>query len=259
MLSIADILKKTGLTLHSFQSWRRGDSNLLPKPVAVDKKVIYFDDSILKRIKFIRKQQKAGKTLAQIEKLLQAELAEEAKVLPTWESLRTDHEDFMGELREFTRKWEKGDCQEEVCAALKLDQAYTGQPSTFVVPALGKPAGGLTVYVTVISIALVHFAELSVDLYDETVVNRTAELPADDYAMLLYIIGREFAKRKQLMKTEMIPYLLFHGFEGTGATAEFWMEALDLAPILNQVTEVSRRYLLGLRENRGDFTISTVK
>ena len=259
MLSIAEILKKTKLTLHTFQSWRRGDSNLLPKPVAVDKKVIYFDDSILERVKFIRKQQKAGKTLAQIEELLQAELAEEAKVLPTWESLRADHEDFMGELAEFTRKWEKGGCREEVCAALKLDPAYTGQPSTFVVPALGKPAGGLTVYVTVISIDLVHFAELSVDLYEETVVNRAAELPSDDYAMLLYIIGREFAKRKQLMKTEMIPYLLFHGFEGTGATAEFWMEALDLAPILNQVTEVSRRYLLGLRESRGDFALSAAK
>jgi len=42
--------------------------------VAVDKKVIYFDDSILERIKFIGKQQKAGKTLARIEELLQAEL-----------------------------------------------------------------------------------------------------------------------------------------------------------------------------------------
>lgn len=69
MLSIAEILKRTGLTLHNFQSWRRGDSNLLPKPVAVDKKVIYFDDSILERIKFIRKQQTAGKTLARIEEL----------------------------------------------------------------------------------------------------------------------------------------------------------------------------------------------
>ena len=119
MLSIADILKKTGLTLHTFQSWRRGESNLLPKPAAVDKKVIYFDDSILERIKFIRQQQEAGKTLAQIEELLQAELAEEAKVLlPTRESPQTDYEDFMGEIQEFMGKWEKGECREEVCAAL---------------------------------------------------------------------------------------------------------------------------------------------
>lgn len=77
--------------------------------------------------------------------------------------------------------------------------------------------------------------------------------------MLLYIIGREFARRKQLMKTEMIPYLIFHGFEGTGATAEFWMDPLELAPVLGQVTEASRKYLLGLRERRGDFAISTAK
>ncbi|MDL2227122.1 helix-turn-helix domain-containing protein [Deltaproteobacteria bacterium OttesenSCG-928-M10] len=259
MLSIADILEKTGLTLHTFQSWRRGGSNLLPKPVAVDKKVIFFDDSILERIRFIREQRAAGKTLDQIKEMISAELAEEAKALPTWESLGADHEDFMGELREFTRKWEKGECRDEVLAALKLDPLMSGQPVTFVIPAIGKPAGSLTVYVTIISTGLVQFAELSVDLYDETVVNRTAELPADDYAMLLYIIGREFAVRKQVMKTEMIPYLLFHGFEGTGATAEFWMDALDLAPILNQVTEASRQYLLGLREKGGEFTITTAK
>lgn len=259
MLSIADILRKTGLTLHTFQSWRRGDSNLLPKPVAVDKKVIYFDDSILERIKFIRKQQAAGHTLSQIEEMLKAELAEEAKMLPTFESLRADHEDFMGELREFTRKWEKGECREEVCAALKLDPAYTGQLTTFVLPAVGKPASGLTVYATAISIDLVHFAELSVELYDETVVNKAAELPVDDFGMLLYIIGREFAQRKQLMKTEMIPYLLFHGFEGTGATGEFWMDALELAPILSQITEASRKYLLRLRDSGGDFAIINAK
>jgi DNA-binding transcriptional MerR regulator len=257
MLTIADILKKTGLTLHNFQSWRRGDSTLLPKPVAVDKRVIYFDDSILERVKFIRKQQATGKTLAQIEELLHAELAEEAKTLPTWETLQADHENFMDELREFTRKWEKAECKDEVCAALKLEPAFTGQVSTFVVPAVGKPAGGLTAYVTVISIDLVHFAELSVGLYEAAAVNNRAELPAGDYAMLLYIIGREFASRKQLLKTEMIHYLLFHGFEDTGATAEYWRQCLELAPILNQITEASRQYLLRLRDHGGDFAITT--
>ena len=96
---------------------RRGDSNLLPQPVAVDKKVIHFDDSILKRIRFIRKQQAAGKTLARIEELPQAELADDA--LPTWESPRADYEDFTGELARVTRKREKAECFEEICAALK--------------------------------------------------------------------------------------------------------------------------------------------
>lgn len=259
MLTIAEILNQTGLTMHTFQFWRRGGSNLLPKPVGVDKKVIYFDDSIVERIKFIRDQQAAGHTLSQIEEMLSADLAEDAKTLPTWQSLKADHEDFMGEVQDFTRKWEKGECRDEVCAALKLDPLLSGQLTTFVVPAVGKPAGVLTVYVTIISGSAVHFAELAVDLYGETAVIKSAELPVTDYAMLLYIIGHEFAVRKQLMKTEMIPYLLFHGFEGTGATAEFWMEALEVAPILNQVTEASRKYLLGLREKESEFAITTMK
>ena len=255
MLSIAEILEKTGLTRDTFQSWRRGRFNLLPKPVGVDRKVIYFDDSILERIRFILDQRAAGQTLAQIEKLLEAELAEDAKLRPTLEGLQADCDDFMGEIGEFTRKWEKAECAGEICAALKLDPGLSGRPSTFVVPAIGKPAGGLMVYASIISNGLVHFAELYADLYDGVEIMQSAELPADDFAMLLYIIGREFAGRKQLMKTEMIPYLLFHGLENAGATSEFWMDALELAPILNQITEASRRYLLQLRKKGGDLEI----
>jgi DNA-binding transcriptional MerR regulator len=54
MLSIKEICDKTGLTLHTFQNWRRNGSHLLPKPVAVDKRIIFFDDAILERIKYIR-------------------------------------------------------------------------------------------------------------------------------------------------------------------------------------------------------------
>lgn len=259
MLTIVEILDKTGLTMHTFQFWRRGGAHLLPKPVGVDKKVIYFDDSIVERIKFIRDQQAAGHTLGQIEEMIQADLAEEAKTLPTWQSLKANHEDFMGEVRNFTLKWEKGECRDEVCTALKLDPLLSGQLTTFVVPTIGKPAGALTVYVTIISGSAVHFAELAADLYGETAIIKSAELPVVDYAMLLYIVGREFAVRKQIMKTEMIPYLLFHGFEGIGGTSQFWMEALEVAPILNQVTEASRKYLLGLRDRESDFAITTIK
>jgi hypothetical protein len=33
------------------------------------------------------------------------------------------------------------------------------------------------------------------------------------------------------------------------------MEALEVAPVLNQVTEASRQYLLRLRDKGGDFEI----
>ena len=227
----------------------------MPKPVSVDKKNILFDDSIVERIKFIRDQQAAGKTLAQIEAMIADQLAEEAKALPSWDVMQADHDDFMAEIESLRKKWESGDCLEEICAALKLDPALSGRPTTFVLPAVGKPAGGLMAYVSIISNSVVHFIEMYVDLYDPTEVKQSAEIAVDDFAMLLYIIGREFAQRKQLMKTEMIPYLLFHGFEGTGATSEFWMEALEVAPILNQVTEASRQYLLRLRDQRGEFDV----
>jgi len=255
MLSIDQILEKTGLTRYNFKAWRRNGLQLLPKPVSVDKKNILFDDSIVERIKFIRDQQAAGKTLAQIEAMIADQLAEDAKALPSWDVMRADHDDFMEEIDTLRKQWESGDCSAEVCTALKLDPALSGQPTTFVLPALGKPAGGLMVYVSIISNSVVHFVEMYVDLYDPTEVKQSVEIAMDDFAMLLYIIGREFARRKQLMKTEMIPYLLFHGFEGTGATSEFWMEALDLAPVLNQVTEASRQYLLRLRDKGGAFEI----
>ena len=69
MLSINEICTKTGLSLHTFQSWRRDGRNLLPKPVGVDKKVIYFDESILDRIQLILDQKAAGKTLDEINAL----------------------------------------------------------------------------------------------------------------------------------------------------------------------------------------------
>ena len=256
MLSIEEIIEKSEINLHTFQSWRRNGLKLLPNPIAVEKRKIFFPDSIVERIKFIRDQQAAGKTLAQIEAMIADQLAEEAKALPSWDVMQTDHEDFMAEIDTLRKKWESGECFEEVCAALKLDQALSGQPTTFVLPAMGKPAGGLMVYATIISNSVVHFVEMYVDLYDPTEVKQSAEIAVDDFAMLLYIIGREFAQRKQVMRTEMVPYLLFHGFVGTGATSEFWMEALNIAPILNQVTEASRQYLLSLRDKGGDFEIT---
>jgi len=255
MLSIDEIIEKTGLTRYNFQAWRRNGLRLLPKPVSVDKRNILFDDSILERIKFIRDQQAAGHTLAQIETMIADQLAEEAKAIPSWEVMSADHDDFMEEIDSLRKKWERGECLDEVCAALKLDKALSGQPTTFVLPAVGKPAGGLMVYATIISNSVVHFVEMHVDLYDPTEVKQSAEIPVGDFGMLLYIIGLEFAEGKKVMKTEMIPYLLFHGFEGTGATSAFWMDALELAPVLNQITEASRQYLLRLRDKGGDFEI----
>ena len=92
-----------------------------------------------------------------------------------------------------------------------------------------------------------------VDLYNEPVVKNRAEIPAADFGMMLCIIGREFAERKQVLKTEMIPYLLFHGLEGTEADGGYWMQSIEVAAILNQINEASRQYLVRLKS--GDIKI----
>ncbi|MDL2226340.1 helix-turn-helix domain-containing protein [Deltaproteobacteria bacterium OttesenSCG-928-M10] len=253
MLSIDEILKKTGLTRYNFQAWRRNGQQLLPKPVSIDKRNILFDDSILERIRFIREQQAAGRTLAEIEEMILKQKEEDQKTLPSWEVMAADQEDFMDEVKAFREKWERGQCQEEVCAALKLDPPLSGTPVVFCLPAVCRPAGGLMVYVTVISHSVTHFAEMYVDLYDEPVVKRREEIPAADFGMLLCIIAREFSERRHVLKTEMIPYLLFHGFEGTGADADYWMQSIEVAKILNQINEASRQYLIRLKS--GDIKI----
>jgi len=64
-----------------------------------------------------------------------------------------------------------------------------------------------------------------------------------------------FHSQSDFARPRPFPDLLFHGLEGSGATSEFWMDALKLAPILNQITEASCRYLLQLRNKGGDFEI----
>ncbi|UQZ88462.1 hypothetical protein C4J81_04275 [Deltaproteobacteria bacterium Smac51] len=253
MLSIEDIVEKSEINLHTFRSWRKNDLKLLPNPIAVEKRKIFFPDSILERIKFIRKQQAAGKSLAEIEEMILAEQAKAADNLPTWESLQSDHELFTKEAQALNEKWEKGECLDEVCAALKLDPALSGKPGTFCLPAVGKLAGTLAVYVGIVSNNTVHFAELEVDLSGHVDVRQAAEIPAADYGMMLYIIGREFVEHRKLLKTEMIPYLLFHGLEGTEADGGYWMQSIKVAGILNQVTEAGRQYLVRLKS--GDIKI----
>jgi DNA-binding transcriptional MerR regulator len=72
MLSINEICGRAGISINTFQYWRRNDRKLLPKPMGVDKKVIYFDDSILERIQFIRDQRAAGRKLEEIEALFES-------------------------------------------------------------------------------------------------------------------------------------------------------------------------------------------
>lgn len=243
MLTIKEVCEKAGISLHTFQSWRRNDSVLLPRPAAVDKRVIFFDDSILERIKFIREQQAEGKSLAQIEELLRPKLIEEYADLPQAHILLAEQEELMEEIRAHRQKWEKADCQAEVCAALKVDPALSSQPTAFCLPAIGQREGALLVYTSLIVLDKVIFAELCVDLYEPPEVRQTAEMPVTDFGMMLYIIGQEFAERRQLLKTEIIPYLLLHGFDGTGATSGYWREAIEVAAILNKISEASREYL----------------
>lgn len=141
MLSIDEILEKTGLTRYNFQAWRRNGQQLLPKPVSIDKRNILFDDSILERIRFIREQQAAGKTLAEIEEMILKERTDEINALPSWEVMAADQEGFMDEIRAFREKWERGQCHDEVYAALKLDPTSV-RPAGCFLPSGGGATGG---------------------------------------------------------------------------------------------------------------------
>lgn len=251
MLTIQQILKKTGLTLHNFQSWRRNDSNLLPRPVAVDKRVIYFDDSILARIKFIQDRQAEGLTLAQIEELLHEELTQDSLNLPPFEVWSADSDEFMRETQEFLEKWKKPEtCQAEILAALKLDPELSGPPTVFSLLRASRKGEfcPLQVFTSVIFNAQVHFTELLVDLYAEPQVIQQKQIDVADFGMLLAILGQELANRKRILMPETIPYLLFRGVEGSWAGPDFFEDALEVAKAMTPVFEGGRRFLVSLRE-----------
>lgn len=72
MLTIKEICARTGVNHHTFQSWRRDGLKLLPKPVAVQRNFIFFDDSILERVRFIKEQRESGKTVREINEVFKS-------------------------------------------------------------------------------------------------------------------------------------------------------------------------------------------
>jgi DNA-binding transcriptional MerR regulator len=236
LLTIKEVCERTGININTFHAWRRDGWRLLPAPVGVAKKTIYFDDSIIERIMFIKAQRVAGKNLLEI----QAILEQQAENAP--ENLhahgRNESRELIDSVVELERKWEEGDCKNEICLALKLDPIISGSPTTFIGhrPAVTSDLP-LVVYISIISNNHVHFAELCVSLGEEPVeVKKHEKMPVEHYGMFVSQIFQRYAENNQFMPTVMIPYLLFSGWDDYCMKAEemdkFFKEAKKLTKIL---------------------------
>ncbi len=255
MLSIKEICEKAGISLHTFQSWRRNDSNLLPKPVAVKKRVIYFDDSILERIKFIREKLAEGQTLTQIEQLLPYQRAREAFFetygTPGLNLTNEDDLKLAAKANRFYNHWSEGYCMAEVCAALKLDLALSGEPNVLVLPLLDQPEGALEAYVSIVSNNAVHFAQLYAHIRDGIEVLQSVQVALEEYGMLASSMAQEMAGRGTILKSEFIPYLLFKGMDDPEFNSLHWQEHLDKAKILTKLVGAGKEFMAFL-ERRGE-------
>lgn len=257
MLTIKEICEQADISLHTFQFWRRHDSKLLPEPVAVKKRVIYFDKSILERIKFIRSQQAAGKNLDEIQAILTSagnpgEVGVESPVQLA--ASIADTEIRIGDINSYVDKWQNGNCIIEVCKALGLDQAITGDPVVYLyaeekIESAEDAILPFRAYVTVVSNKVVHFAELAVDIYKEPVVTHRTKIDAVDYGMMLSAIGQVFVDMRRVLNTARIPQLLFSGLAGTDLGSDFWMKTIKLANDQNRLVAAGRDMIKFLKEH----------
>lgn len=238
MLTIKEICVRTGININTFHAWRRADWQLLPAPVGVAKKTIYFDDSIIERIMFIKAQRLSGKSLLEIQAILeqQAQNASTSKNSPDNE--RNDSRKLLDAVSELEQKWEYGGgCRNEICLALKLDPVISGPPTTFLDH---RPAASselpLIVYISIISNNQVHFAELWVGLGEEPIeVKKHEKMLVEYYGMFVNQLVQRFAENNQFVPTEMIPYLLLSGWNDiclkTEELGKFFKEAKKLTKI----------------------------
>lgn len=248
MLTIKEICAKSGISIHTFQSWRRNDSVLLPSPVAVKKRIIYFDDSILQRIDFIRTKLAEGKTLAEIEKILEPELIREHTRIIRSNIVRAELAEYAEEAEQLLKKWESGDCKDEVCLALNLDPVLSGDPQAVAMPADRKQWGTIHAFIAIISHATVYLTELYANLAGEIEVLQTQTISIADYSMMLFLIIREYAVDGELFKTNMLPYLFFHGMDGTGTSNEYNKNLITAAQLYNKIMDAGSEFMEKLKE-----------
>lgn len=247
MVTLEDIQERTGVSIDTIQYWRRPrNEGLLPEPAAVKKKVIYFDDSIIERIKFIKKKLKAGLKLPEIKELLQQKDENERLHDASPElSLYDTPEQRQEAAAELEKKWMHGDRKNDVCLALSLDPAISGYPLLSIFSANWSAESLMEICVSIISNGWVHFARLQVHFGSRIgveAVNR-AKIKVADFGMLLAIIGQKLADDNQLLSVEDIPGLLFGCFDINGWSDAFSLETLEEAGKLTRILRAGQEFV----------------
>ena len=245
MVTLEDIQQQTGVSINTIQYWRRHQNEgLLPEPVAVRKKVIYFEDSIIERIRFIQERLKEGVKLPAIKELLEEKELEEdiASYDPNDRESDDDAGRRMDAIAKLEEKWTNDNCKNDVCLALALDPAISGQPSLSVFSDGWSP---VEVCVSIVSNGWVHFAVLIVELDRETdiKVEASAKIKVSDYGMLLAIMGQRFAEANQLLTPSDIPCLLFGSYEPNDWCGVFDLEVLEEAKNLSKILKAGQEFI----------------
>lgn len=246
MLTIKEICEKTRINIHTFHAWRRADWNLLPAPIGVAKKTIYFDDSVIERIMFIKAQRAAGKNLLEIQAILEEQTGKISALEKIHASERNGSRKPIESGADLERKWEDGDHKNEICLALKLDPMISSTPTIFIdyKPSV-TPDPPLLVYISIISNNYVHFAELLDDIGEEPAeLKKHEKIPVEQYGIFVCQIFQRFAENNSFVPTDMIPYLLLSGWYDVCLPKEemnkFFKEAKKLTKILKAGQEFVR-------------------
>lgn len=247
MVTLEDIQERTGVSVNTIQYWRRRQNEgLLPEPAAVRKKVIYFDDSIIERVRFIRAKLKEGVKLPEVKELLQQKDEEERNRLygPEAGHCETDGQRLEA-LARLEERWERGDCKNDVCLALSLDPGLSGYPLVSIFTPVWTVDSPADICVSIISNGWVHFARLQVKLGGRTDVKvvEQAKIEVADFGMLLAVIGQKLADDNQLLNVEDIPGLLFGCFDLDGWSNAFSPATLGEAKKLTRILRAGQEFV----------------
>lgn len=238
MVTLEDIQRQTGVSINTIQYWRRRQNEgLLPDPVAVRKKVIYFDDSIVERIQFIQDRLEEGVKLPEIKELIEKmEIDEYHANYPGY----SDDPDVMtAAVAALINKWETGDCKNDVCMALALDPAISGNPEINV----RHPNMPVEVDASIISNGWVHFAVLRIsDDYEIEIVHHT-KIKVSDYGQLMALIVEPFAEHNLFVTAREIPSLLFDESNLYRQLGDYGLDTLEEAKTLTKILRAGKEFM----------------
>ncbi len=238
MVTLEDIQRETGVSINTIQYWRRQQNEgLLPEPAAVRKKVIYFDDSIIERIRFIKNRLEEGVKLPEIKELIEKKEIDEYHA--NYPGYSDDPGVMMAAVAELVNKWETGDCKNDICLALALDPAISGNPEVWV----KHPRLPLEVDASIISNGWVHFTVLRISNDYEIEIVHHAKIKISDYGQLMALIVEPFAEHNMFVTAREIPSLLFDESNLYRQLGDFGLNTLEEAKTLSKILRAGQEFV----------------